>query len=242
MKRLIAVIVAACSIGNAGADFHVDIANVEANSHKATNMPPLNNTRKIIIRCGYCKVYEPSIKETLRASGYTVVEKETDADTRVVLSASIHVPKNGEIKRLDADDITDEYATPIPVALNNVVQNTNRNARRSVLDMDAGVVSQGSQLTGSTTGGIVIGLVGAWVGGLFDRQAAEARQVPGVATAIVEVTLPDHNYGFTLKAAADTPETPDSIVRAAFARAVELLASGISPQPRTTTTTEESLW
>ena len=242
MKRLMALIVAACSIGNANADSHVNIANVEANGHKATNTPPLNNARKIFIECGYCKAYEPTIREMLRASGYTVVERETDADTRVVLSASIHVPKNGEIKRLDADDITDEYASPIPAALYNGIQNNNRNARRSVLDMDAGVVSQGSQLTGSTTGGIIIGLVGALVGGLFDRQAAEARQDPGVATAFVEVTLPDHSYGFSLKAAADTPETPDSIVRAAFARAVELLASGISPQPQITTTTEESLW
>jgi hypothetical protein len=242
MKWLIAIIVAACTIGNSSADFHVDIANVEANGHKSINTPPLNNARKIFIECGYCKTFEPTIKAMLRASGYTVVESEADADARVVLSASIHVPKNGEIKRLDADDITDEYATPISAALNNGGQNNNRNARRSVLDMDAGVVSQGSQLTGSTTGGIIIGLVGAWVGGLFDRQAAEARQVPGVATAIVEVTLPDHSYGFTLKAAADSPETPDSIVRAAFARAVELLASGISPLPQITTTTEESLW
>jgi hypothetical protein len=233
---------AACSIGNSSADFYVNIANVEANSHKEIYTPPVNNARKIFIECGYCKMYEPSIKEMLRASGYTVVEREGDTDARVVLSASIHVPKNGEIKRLDADDITDEYATPIPAALNYGVQNNNRNARRSVLDMDGGVVSQGSLLTGSTTGGIVIGLVGALVGGLFDRQAAEARQLPGVATAFVEVTLPDHSYGFSLKAAADTPETPDSIVRAAFARAVELLVSGISPQPQIITTTEESLW
>lgn len=242
MKRVIAVIMAACSIGNTSADFHVDIATVEVNSHKATNTPPLNNTRKIFIECGYCKTYALSIRDMLRASGYTVVAKETDADARVVLSASIHVPKNGEIKRLDADDITDEYATPIPPALNNGDQNNNRNARRSVLDMDAGVVSQGSQLTGSTTGGIVIGLVGALVGGLFDQHVAEARQLPGVAAAFVEVTFPDHNYGFSLRATADTPETPDSIMRAAFARAVELLASGISPQPQTTITPEESLW
>jgi len=242
MKWLIAVIVAACSIGNTSADFHVDIANIEANGHKATNTPPLNNARKIFIVCGYCKTYEPSITEMLRASGYAVVERAGDSDVQVALSASIHVPKNGEIKRLDADDITEEYATPIPARLNNGVQNTNRYARRSVLDMDAGVVSQGSQLTGSTTGGIVIGLVGALFGGLFDQHAAEARQVPGVATAFVEVTLPDHSYGFSLNAAADTPETPDSIVRAAFARAIELLASGISPQPQITTTTEESPW
>ena len=84
------------------------------------------------------------------------------------------------------------------------------------------MVSQASQLTGSTTGGIVIGLVGALVGGLFDQQAAEARQLPGVATAFVEVTLPDGSYGFSLKAAADN--TDDIQEKIALLEAADFLS------------------
>ncbi|MDO9227353.1 MAG: hypothetical protein Q8M09_11880 [Pseudomonadota bacterium] len=235
MKVLAAVIVSIFAIGNAGnasAEIHTDVINMELNSRKTTNIPPMSNAQKVFVVCRYCKPYEPSIKEKIKEAGYAVVEEEGNAVAKVVFSASIYVNKNGNAKRLDAEDITDEYAAQIPPVLDKRRHVMDSGAKRSMLDMDAGVIHQGSQLTGSGTGGIVIGLLGALVGGLIDQSVIDTKRVAGVADVFVEVAIPGSNYLLALNAAADTPETPDAIVRAAFARAVELLVSGVAPQPK----------
>lgn len=227
MRKFLPVIATVLMAGNACAEFHFNVSGIESNGRKAVYVCPLGLEYRVFAECRYCKLYEFFIKDLLRSSGFTTTENEVDAGIKVVASSSILLPRNKEVVPVDADDLTNEDAAIIPPAFANMSDNLSSHGR-SILDMDGGLIAQGSNLTGSTSGGIAVGLLGSLLGIFLDRRATEAEPVSGVTTTYVEVVAPDGRYGFSLKAAADTPETTDALVRASLNKAVDLLVSGIA--------------
>lgn len=242
MKILAAVMTSVCVIGyavNASADVYVDMVKMVDNKGNSINIPSIDVSNKVWVKCRGCGRYEPVIKEMLRVSGVTVVETTGEADTRLVFLSTVNVPKDGRVSEMAAEEISDAYAATIPAALSKGAGSKSHGGStpgaRGILDTDAGAISQGASLTGGSVGGFLIGMLGAFGGRLLDQHAADAKRVPGMADTSVRVVSSGANYFFALKAAADSPETPDSIVRASFARAVEILMSGLAIQPKSST-------
>lgn len=96
--------------------------------------------------------------------------------------------------------------------------------------MDAGHIAQGTKLTGSSGGGIVVGMLGGLFTALMSNHQADKERTPGIMQGFVRVNARDRKYNFGFLGAADTEETPDSLARGAFAKLVKIITTGTDMQ------------
>lgn len=117
--------------------------------------------------------------------------------------------------------------------VNNTASDSNKGTVRGVFDMDAGVISQGSRLTGSGAGGIIFGMLGGLIGGLVDS-AAESRSLEKLPSGVAVLNATIFNKDSKTKkaidviitVAADTDEKPSALFEAAIKQYVSLLTNG----------------
>lgn len=140
------------------------------------------------------------------------------------------MPQDGKAPRLFGDEVYGKGLAAIPPALKRGEGfDVNTPAvGKGVLHLDAGHQSQGAQLTGSQTGGIVIGLGAALLTRLIHQSAADSARTPGVVELSVRIdTEQAAKMGFGVTAAATTSETPDSLLDAALDAAIHGLIHGV---------------
>lgn len=107
---------------------------------------------------------------------------------------------------------------------------------RGALDVDAGVIAQGAQLTGSGAGGVAIGAIGGIIGGFMDRAAKEkedAKLPPNVA--VLQGNIWDAKsktaHKVLITAASTTESTPAELFDAALKQYVHIIEHGYTNEP-----------
>lgn len=188
-----------------------------------------------------------AMRDRLHMNGYDIAKSVFDAEYRIVImKAGLAATIDGKKRLLDPSNLDEYKGLPIPPALSaatalDVAPGTGEAGRqRGVLDVDAGVITQGAALTGSGAGGLVVGVIGALVGMAVDGMAQNkaAEDMPeGVAVLKgrisrgrgKEATAVD----VVIVAASDTETTPEALFSAIFDRYAKLVAEGYEPQPET---------
>lgn len=191
---------------------------------------PLSKDAAIWVKCFSCEVLKERIVQRLKEAGYNVVAKPADAATRVVVAAGVSVSQDGKAPRLYADDVYGKGFASIPPAIkrNDLGEVNTPTVGKGILHLDAGAQYQGAKLTGSQTGGILVGLGTAFLTRLIHQSAADAARTPGVAELSVRIdTEQDKKLGFGVIAGANTPETPDTLLDSAIDAAIYGLINGI---------------
>lgn len=215
------------SANNVYAEIYTRITGIQLNG-TATDLPTgLMQHTHMGVNCVYCGPYKAVLHEYFLRRGYRILEKQGSAG--YVFATSISIPGESETIRMDADDAHNHAKKLIPPAdKTRAFAKSETSGARSILDMDAGLVARGTELTSSGGGGLLIGLLCSVFGSVIDKKAmAKATQmVPGVVTTIVEIRRESELYQITAKTVADTPETTDTLLRASFDHVVDLLVNG----------------
>ncbi|WP_303783180.1 hypothetical protein [Azovibrio restrictus] len=224
MRNLLSILAALLLSANAWADV------LTAYDTPKGSVQPLSKDATVWVKCFGCEVLKERIVQRLKDAGYSVVGKTAEAATRVVIAAGVSVPQDGKAPRLYADDAYGKGLAPIPPAIkrDDLAEANTPTVGKGVLHLDAGAQYQGAKLTGSQTGGILVGLGTALLTRLIHQSAADAARTPGVAElSVTIVTERDGRLGFGVTAAANTPETPDTLLDSAIDAAIVGLINGV---------------
>lgn len=110
----------------------------------------------------------------LKESGFQIAEREDDADYIFsIYKLQMLMDTAGKKTYIDLYNI-DAYSQTViePATQEFDLKKEGGDGKtgrvRGMLDTDAGVIAQGTRLTGSTGGGFVVGIIGAAIGGLVD--------------------------------------------------------------------------
>lgn len=178
MKNLLISLVVA--LGLSGISQAEVVSGVEVTASINTIEPGA----KIYLTDTGTKSYE-KLEGMLKAAGYQVVERRDDADYYVsIFKIQMLVETEGKNIYIDHYNIEDfkDFQVKASVDSSEVKVGSAELPQggkvRGVFDMDAGVIAQGSRLTGSGAGGFAIGMIGGLVGGLIDRSASKGDEPP----------------------------------------------------------------
>lgn len=178
------------------------------------------------------------IKASLKDHGYEPSSAREAEYFIQVNRLDLAVELHEKIKRIqigDLEDYADFNVKPAIVDLANVdAALADIGGVRSPLDMDAGVISKGAQLTGSATGGLVVGLMGSLIGGAVDalsNNAKEVKQPSGVVLLVGAITKKGaiKPNRVVIQVTSTTEETPEALLDAALSKFVGLMHSGYMP-------------
>lgn len=208
------------------AEIYAGVESVFVDGKLATQVPSLSKNAKVWMKCRWCGPYEQEVGALLRAKGYTLVESTSDAEVRVIVAGRIGIPQGDTTPEVSVEDVVGKVYDPLPPAIpDDNAKVSSWNPNKGPLNMDAGHIHSGAQLTGSAGGGITVGIFGAMVGRFVQQRAADKARTPGVAFVNVRV-VGKTDYGFTTAGAADTRETPEAILRKTTETAIQVLAEG----------------
>jgi hypothetical protein len=208
------------------AEIYAGVEDVSVDGKSATQVPPLSTNVKVWMKCRWCESYEQEVGALLRGKGYTLVERTSDADVRVIVAGRIGIPRGDSTPEEMIDEVFGQPHGPLPPAIpDDNAKISSTNPSKGPFDMDAGHIRSGAQLTGSAGGGIAVGIFGAIVSRFVQQRAADKERTPGVALVGVRV-VGRTTYSFTMAGAADTRETPEAILRKTTEKAIQVLAEG----------------
>jgi hypothetical protein len=141
------------------------------------------------------------------------------------------MPIDGAVPRIPIDEVYGKGLPSIPPALPQKAATEHFDSSASFLNLDAGAVTQGARLTGSSTGGVLIGAAVSLLSSWLHSKETDAKRSPGIARAVVRMHVKDTRQGFSVIAAADTPETPDTLFDCVFDAITNALTSGVPAKP-----------
>ncbi|WP_126448348.1 hypothetical protein [Sulfuricystis multivorans] len=194
------------------------------------DVPAVSKESPVWIKCFECSTLKEKIIQKLKEAGYIVADRAGDAKTKVVIAVGVSVPDDGKAPRLYVDDVYGKGMGLIDPAIkgNEITGITSPFIGRGVAQIDAGSQYQGAKLTGSQTGGIVVAITEAFLTRFIHQKAADAVRTPGVVELSVRIDTDQvSKLGFGVIAAANTPETPDTLIDAALAKAIEGIVNGV---------------
>jgi hypothetical protein len=173
----------------------------------------------------------PAVRERLERlltdGGYTITQDKKEAQAEVAALLHISVPQDGKAPLVDAEEIYGKGIPAIPPAIKGDVSEASTTDPVRAQTMESGVTHAGAKLTGSTSGGILLSAVIPAVANLFFENQADAKRTPGIASMRVFVRRDGKSQAFEVIAAANTPETPDTLLDSAMNAAVKGLINGV---------------
>lgn len=200
--------------------------------HDVQNLP---KDAPIWFNCFSCgDALKNEVVRRLRENGFTLVDKRDDATFRVIFAVMASVPQGDKAPGLYGEEVYGKGLPAIPPAITgDLAEVKTPGSPKGILNIDAGHVNEGMQITGSQAGGIAVGLIGAFLGRLVQQQIADRNRTPGVVE--LNVSIIDKEWkvgqdwkGFKVMAAANTAETPDKLIDAAVDSAIAGLINGVA--------------
>jgi hypothetical protein len=198
-------------------------------SVKVDGTPPNRlSGQEVKLRCFECGPYETSIRQALLDAGYVFEKTEPGKRMGVGVRGRVNVLDGDHVRTVSAEDViaTDYPPTPPYITQENHQVDETPSGTRSVLNLDAGQVAKGMRLSGSSGGGVAIGIIGSLAAGAIDSYLADGQRVAGVA--IVNVNFPDYG-SYVIMAVSNTEEKPRDLMRAAFEAAADCIRNGVKP-------------
>jgi hypothetical protein len=234
MKKVLAVaVILLSSVGHSHAEV---VASIDATA-SIDGMKPAS---KIYLTDTATKSYD-KLEAMFKAAGFQVVERRDDADYYVSISKlQMLVEKDGKkiyIDHYNLDEFKSYSVAPAIDASDLRVDGGEAKAGkvRGALDMDGGVVAQGSRLAGSGAGGMAIGMLGGLLGGLLDRAASKSDDPPK-DLVFVRGAIQDKNAAkgakFLIGVGTTAPVSPTVLFDAAIQQYVRTLIDGYAKSER----------
>lgn len=195
---------------------------------------PLPKGTPVWVKCFECQTLKGRIASALTKAGYEVVPSPTDTSTRVVFAVGVSVPRDGKAPRLSADDVYGKGFPSIPPALSNASDLDKLTKSQSSPQPQYNIASDGvvSMPVGYVSGSVLVSLLLSvpervlWHASY--RNKLDAARIPGVAELLVTtVSSTGERRSFRVLAASTTSATPDVLIEAATAAAVEGLLNGV---------------
>jgi hypothetical protein len=225
MKKIIAAIFVFLS-GTASASV---ITNYEAYE----DIQNISKDKKIWVGTFECDSLKEEIINKIIQKGYNVVEKKDDADVKLIFCIEISMPKGNKAPFFEADEV---YGKGFPVIPPSIAENSNDlsniESPSASPGIDAGHVREGVAITDSQAGGIVVGIVGSLLGRLVHQNIADNERAPGVVKMGVEIVTAKEKKRFRVLGAANTPETPETLIDAVIDAGIQGIVDGVAATQR----------
>lgn len=230
MKKALAVI--GLVLGSLGCS-HAEIVATVRTTAPIEGLKPAS---KVYLTDTGTKSYD-RLAEAFKKAGHEVVERRDDADYFVsIFKLQMLVDQDGSSNYIDLYNLDKFKSFAVPAAVSaddlkvgsaDISEAGGRT--RGPLDMDAGVISQGARLTGSGTGGFVVGVIGSLGGGLIDRLVSRSDDPPkGIVIARGAITKKGDSSGarFVVGVGSTEAVSPTALFDAALQQYVRTLVDG----------------